>query len=188
MLVIAISDAPSSRQAVSLARSLNPALYILVRTRFVNEISELARLGANEVVPEEFETSIEIFARVLHQFKVPGNVIQREVRLARSGLYEMLREPGRDKSHSVRLDALEHVKMELISLPDNSPGCNATLSQLGVRQQFGVSVLAVYRGDSAIANPGPDQQLQSGDTLMVLGDDDAVTRATLFFDPGTDAA
>ena len=75
MFVVAISDATSTRQAVSIARTANPNVYILVRTRFVSEIDELRRLGANEVIPEEFETSVEIFARVLHSFDVPRNVI-----------------------------------------------------------------------------------------------------------------
>jgi CPA2 family monovalent cation:H+ antiporter-2 len=75
MFVVAISDAASSRQAVSLARTVNPSVYILVRTRFVSEMHELRGLGANEVIPEEFETSVEIVARVLHRFDVPRNVI-----------------------------------------------------------------------------------------------------------------
>ncbi|MDW7760442.1 MAG: hypothetical protein SCM96_07375 [Acidobacteriota bacterium] len=32
-------------------------------------------LGADDVVPEEFETSIEIFTRILDRFHIPQNVI-----------------------------------------------------------------------------------------------------------------
>jgi voltage-gated potassium channel Kch len=51
--------------AHQVARSLNPTIHIIARTRYVTEIPELSRLGADVVIPEEFETSIEIFARVL---------------------------------------------------------------------------------------------------------------------------
>src|SRR5439155_21584769 len=52
------------RRMVRVARGLNPGVHIIARTRYVVEIPELIRLGANDVIPEEFETSIEIFARV----------------------------------------------------------------------------------------------------------------------------
>src|SRR6059036_2601631 len=71
MLVIAISDPAATRRIVRVAREINPKLYIIARTRYVVEIPELTRLGANVVIPEEFETSIEIFSRVLAQYDVP---------------------------------------------------------------------------------------------------------------------
>jgi voltage-gated potassium channel Kch len=37
-------------------------VHIVARTRYVKDMEELYALGANEVVPEEFETSLEIFA------------------------------------------------------------------------------------------------------------------------------
>src|SRR4026208_1026737 len=70
MFVIAISDPSATRRMVRVAREMNPALHIIARTRYVVEIPELTRLGANVVIPEEFETSIEIFARVLAHYNV----------------------------------------------------------------------------------------------------------------------
>ena len=74
-LVISMSDVIAARKIVSIARKENPQLYIIVRSRFVAEIEELIKLGADEVIPEEFEVSIEIFAKVLETYKVPRNVI-----------------------------------------------------------------------------------------------------------------
>lgn len=48
-------------------------------------------LGANEVIPEEFETSTEIFARVFDRFHIPRNVISLQVEMVRQGHYGMLR-------------------------------------------------------------------------------------------------
>jgi len=47
------------------ARRANPGLFILVRTRYVVDVDDLIALGANAVIPEEFETSVEIFSRAL---------------------------------------------------------------------------------------------------------------------------
>ena len=71
ILVLAISDPMASRHTVSLAREMNPDIHIIVRTRYMAEISDLRELGANEVIPEEFETSIEIFSRVLENTALP---------------------------------------------------------------------------------------------------------------------
>ena len=70
---------------------MNPDVHIIVRTRYVAEIAELFKLGANEVIPEEFETSIEIFSRVLMRYGTPRNVIESQIDRIREQGYEMLR-------------------------------------------------------------------------------------------------
>src|SRR4030042_4494481 len=55
MLVVAISDPSSTRRIVQVARKENARLYMIVRTRYTLEVEDLLRLGANEVIPEEFE-------------------------------------------------------------------------------------------------------------------------------------
>src|SRR5205814_1206939 len=71
LFVVAISDPAATRRMVRVARGVNQDLFIIARTRYVVEIPELTRLGADVVIPEEFETSVEIFARVLSHYRVP---------------------------------------------------------------------------------------------------------------------
>jgi CPA2 family monovalent cation:H+ antiporter-2 len=75
LLVVAISDPASTRRTVQMARQINPALHIIVRTRYLAEVTELRKLGADVIIPEEFETSVEIFAQVLRAYEVPRNLI-----------------------------------------------------------------------------------------------------------------
>src|SRR4030043_539327 len=91
LLVIAISDPVSTRRIVSIAKQENPNIHIIVRTRYLIEVDDLKQLGADEVVPEEFETSIEIFARVLHRYSFQRNVILDMVEKIRSNSYTALR-------------------------------------------------------------------------------------------------
>ena len=91
VLVVAISDPAATARLVSQARRLRTDLYIIVRTRYVVEIDRLYRLGANQVIPEEFETSVEIFARVLQEYHIPRNVISLQVDLIRKEHYGTLR-------------------------------------------------------------------------------------------------
>src|SRR2546429_1478609 len=78
-------------------------IHIIARTRYVVEMPELTRLGADVVIPEEFETSIEIFARVLAHYGVPRGDIERLVEEIRGSHYEML--PG-DASGRLSLDGV----------------------------------------------------------------------------------
>ncbi len=91
IIVFAISDFAATRAAIRIVRSLNPHIFILVRTRYAAEVDELLSFGADQVITEEFETSIEIFSRVLHQYRVPGNIIANQIRLVRFEGYKMLR-------------------------------------------------------------------------------------------------
>ena len=91
LLVVAISDPVSTRRIVSIARHENSDIHIIVRTRYLVEVDELRELGADEVIPEEFETSIEIFSRVLHRYNFPKNVIMDMIDKIRSGSYTALR-------------------------------------------------------------------------------------------------
>jgi CPA2 family monovalent cation:H+ antiporter-2 len=66
-------------------------LHIIIRTRFLREVETLNRLGANDVIPEEFETSVGIFSRVLERFGIPEKQIQEQVATLRSHCYEVFR-------------------------------------------------------------------------------------------------
>ena len=90
-IVFAISDPLVTRRGVKAVRELNPDLFIIVRTRYASEIDELLKLGADDVIPEEFETSIEIFTRVLEKYHVPRNIIDAQVKVLRGECYGMLR-------------------------------------------------------------------------------------------------
>jgi len=95
VLVIAISDAAATRSVVVHARSINPRAHIVVRTRYVQEVAPLLKLGTSEVVPEEFETAIELLARVLRRYELPEEQIDRIAREVREGGYEIFRGEGR---------------------------------------------------------------------------------------------
>lgn len=91
VIVVAINDAAATRRIATAVRKLNPKAHLIVRTRFIREMEPLARLGANEVIPEEFETSLEIFVRVLVKYAIPKDEIEKLVTGIRSESYHMFR-------------------------------------------------------------------------------------------------
>src|SRR2546421_9888493 len=169
MLVVAISDPAATRRMVRVARALNPRIHIIARTRYVVEMPELTRLGADVVIPEEFETSIEIFARVLAHYGVPRGDIERLVEEIRGSHYEMLRG---DASGRLSLDGVAGVPqmaIERMRLAPQSALAGKRLAATGLRSETGALVLSVVRRDAEIATPGPQFRLVAGDVLVVVG-------------------
>ncbi|HUC39313.1 MAG TPA: cation:proton antiporter [Gemmatimonadales bacterium] len=170
MLVIAISDPAATRAMVRVARDINTKLYIVARTRYVVEIPELTRLGANAVIPEEFETSIEIFARVLAHYNVPRDEIERLVSEIRASHYQALR-PGARPRLSLKgsFGALRQMHVERIILPANTAVVGQTIAETQLRSTTGALILAVRRGEDDFGTPGADFRLDAGDVLVVIG-------------------
>jgi CPA2 family monovalent cation:H+ antiporter-2 len=170
MLVIAISDPAATRRMVRVAREVNTKLYIVARTRYVVEIPELTRLGANAVIPEEFETSIEIFARVLAHYNVPRDEIERLIGEIRASHYQALRPGNRPRlTLTGTLGAMPQMHIERIILSPDAPAVGLTLADTALRSKTGALILAVRRGESDLATPEPTFRLAAGDVLVVVG-------------------
>ena len=172
MLVLAISDPMATRRAVAVARRANPRLVILVRTRYVADVDDLIALGANAVIPEEFETSVEIFSRVLREYHVPDHIISQQEELIRSGTYRILRE--RDASKDDRMLSefetfLRQKVIEVFFVSPDSPWAGRPLGDLPAGNGTGIVLLAVLRGDRAIVQPPPEEKIGAGDKLVFFG-------------------
>jgi CPA2 family monovalent cation:H+ antiporter-2 len=170
LLVYAISDPPATRVSVRLARSMNPGLFIIVRTRLVAEVDELLHLGANEVIPEEFETSIEIFTRVLNQYHIPRNVVNAQINVIRDENYRMLRGlPQTEKGLDRVAQLLAAGTSDTFLITGKSHSIGKSLKELDLRRRTGVTVIAVVRGAEPTISPPPDFRIDGGDILVLVG-------------------
>jgi monovalent cation:H+ antiporter-2, CPA2 family len=170
VVVIAISDAAATRRVVELVRRLNPGVYIIARTRYSQEVGPLSILGANEAIPEEFETSIEIFARVLRRYLVPREEIERQIATIREDGYEILRQirPPPLAFHEVQRH-LADLEVETFRIEAEAPAAGRTLADLHIRQHLGITVLAIQRDGEMLTNPWGGTLLQAGDLVITLG-------------------
>ena len=178
VLVIAISDAAATRRIVQIARKGHAGLYIIVRTRYVSEVDDLIKLGANEVIPEEFETSIEIFSRVLDHYHVPGNVIKAHIDNVRKNSYSILRGIELPKKHlAERYELLKGIETETYLLKKSCSIVGCSLKALNLRSETGATIIAVKRGDTMHQNPPPDFILMAGDILLFIGNREDINHA-----------
>lgn len=188
VMVIAISDPRATRRIVAIAREHCRDLPIIVRTRYVSEVDSLERLGATEVIPEEFETSVEIFARVLRRLRVPRNVINLQIEMIRNQSYGMLRGVRLEDQPLGQLDTiLARALTESFLVGENSPACGRTIRDLNLRRSTGVTILAVVQDGKATPNPDADSVIRAGDTLVLFGDHAGLDRAMALLAAEADA-
>ncbi len=185
-LVLAMSDRAAARRTVDLGRKLSEKLHIIVRTTYVAEITELYELGANEVIPEEFETSIEIFSRVLHRYGTPRRTIEQQIARIRQQGYEMLRSAA---SPAMPINApavdLYGASTETIVLGEGSPVLGQNLGELDLRGQSGATVIAVVSGGNTVISPGANHKLCEGDTIVLLGAPENISGALSIIQPNS---
>ena len=170
VIVVAISDDAAARRIVAAAHALNPAAHIVVRTRHVAEVEPLYRAGANEVIPEEFETSVEIFTRVLMEYLVPHDEIERFIAEVRADGYQMFR--GLPRRAPTAPDEIVHhpdLAISVLRVDEKSPYVGKSIEEIALRRSYGVTVVAVLRNGKISPNPRDDMRFERDDEVYLLG-------------------
>ncbi len=169
VVVVAISDLLGTQMVIRNIRAISQSVHLVVRTRYVKEIPELLALGADDVIPEEFETSIEIFSRTLHYFLVPEDDIKHFVEVTRSDNYGLFQNK---KSIPKTFQPTNFPEFDISCLKvktDNRRIIGKTLSEIDIRNQYGVNILGLSRNDKLISNISPDETIHQRDILYVTG-------------------
>jgi CPA2 family monovalent cation:H+ antiporter-2 len=178
VLVVAISDPFITRRTVRLAKGLNPKVRVVVRTRYLRELEELHELGADDVVPEEFETSIEIFALVLRTYNMPQDFVIRKAEQVRREGYALLRRSELPElAHHLRGGTLTEAEVETCRIDEDSPAVGKTLADLSIRPRTGASIIAWTRSGVTESNPSHKTRLMAGDIVVLLGEREQIRRA-----------
>ncbi|NTW83734.1 MAG: sodium:proton exchanger [Chlorobiaceae bacterium] len=82
-VVIGVSDAAAVRKSIAVIREINQKAYIIVRARTLDDVAALYKAGADVVVTEKFETSIQIFSLLLNHFTVAPELILEQQEIIR---------------------------------------------------------------------------------------------------------
>jgi CPA2 family monovalent cation:H+ antiporter-2 len=167
--VVAISDNNATKQVVKNIRNHSDSLYLVVRTRFIKEISELFALGADEVIPEEFETSVQIFTHVLHNFLVPEDDIDQIVEKVRADNYQLFKGELKQPK-SFKPNNLADFNITCVSIAtDSNHFLGKPLKELNLRVDFGINILGIKRKEKLMQNIQPDDVLLQGDKVYIQG-------------------
>ncbi len=180
VVVIAINDPASTRRITEIIRRLNPKIHLIVRSRYLQEMGPLYELGANEVIPEEFETSVEIFTRVLARYLIPRDEIEALAAEIRSDGYEMFRSLSRDSpSFSDLTLQLPDFEISTLRVAEKSPLVGKSLGEIDLRKNYGVTVLAIRRNSQIFPNPDVSMPLCANDVFFIIGTPERIVRVAI---------
>ena len=144
-LIAAVGTDAENVYTVLTARVVRPDLFIVARVESDDAEPKLRRAGADRVI-----SPYHIGATHMAQSALRPAVVDF-VQLATS---------------SGPLD----LSMEQVKIQDGSGLVGQTIVEAGIRQKFGLIVVAIRRGDGTMDfNPSPESVIRAGDELVVLG-------------------
>lgn len=178
IVVVAISDPMATRIIVKLVKDLNKEIYLIVRTRYVKDVEELINFGADEVIPEEFETSIQILSRVLKKFHIPNSVILAQANTLRMQSYGIFRDV-RFTEHA--FDQINQIlaqgTIDTVLISEECPVINKSLKEIDLRAKTNATVISVIRDNQFVPNPSGEFTIRLNDLLVLFGTHNSIDRA-----------
>lgn len=169
-IVVVIDDPAGARRIVELVRRISPDAFILVRTRYLREVEPLRQLGADEVIADELEVSVEVFSRVLARMLVPREDIKRLIGEVRGDWRRMSRGLATEATAVPDLRVgIPDLTTHTLRLTPGSPLAGLSIAECGLRASQGVTILAVTTAEETIGNPAGSVVLHADDVLFVIG-------------------
>lgn len=180
IVVISIGKLDILKIIIDKVRQLNKNASIVVRTRHIEDIEELYKIGATQVIPEEFETAINLFERVMANFLLPRNEIDLAVDRIRSDHYGIFLEDNGNTRFNISKD-IPDVEIIAIEVMKNAPAIGRSLVESKLRQDYGVTLVALKRDNKIIDHPKPSLTFYEGDVAYVLGKTEQISKARELF-------
>jgi CPA2 family monovalent cation:H+ antiporter-2 len=93
--------------------------------------------------------------------------------------------PRHDQAPAALPSLLRGADLETVALAADSPAVGKLIRELELRTLTGASIVGIERHGASIINPGPDEELQLDDQVLLLGSRTQLNAAKTFFRRGT---
>jgi len=165
--VVAIPDHQHAMEVVANIREICNTVHIIVRSKSIPETEELLHLGASEAISEEFEASVEVFARMLNQFLIKPDEIDGYIDMVRDEAYSEIH----SNYHYYKKDALELNDIQALSiiLSNSCPFTGKNLCETPLMKKYKVRMIGFYRNGQFISKLDGTTRLHEGDEIIVFG-------------------
>jgi len=177
--VVVVNDPRATLHAVRVAREVGPKAVIIARARYVGETPALLAAGADEVVAQELEASFTIIERVTREARLPRP--GREAPPATRDAGEI----GAPPVGGAQLPA--GLEVESAVVPEGAWIAGRSLADADLRRRTGATLVAFTRESDTAVHPSPDDVLQTGDVLTLVGRAEQIAAACELLRTGPDA-
>ena len=176
-LVVTYADTPAALRLLAVTRQLAPALPVLVRTTSDGDLDLLRAGGATEVVPEIVEGSLMLASHALALTGVPLSRVLRRIRDVRENRYQLLRGyfRGVDEQEAENIEE-SHQRLQTVTIEADVSAVGRPLRDLPLGE---CRLTALVRAGRRIADPSPGLGIEAGDTLVLAGTVEQVSRTTV---------
>lgn len=167
LVIVTVPDRERARLAVMNARKLNPDMPIMARSHHPEEYQLLKEAGASEIVQPEAEASATFIRHACgHYLMLPDSQIRVYLRTFRDAV---------DSAHRTAAWPAQTVPEVREVAVVNTDFAGRSLREIGLRETFGVTVVAIRRvSEESLVNPPAETVLQANDRLRVLGRSDEI--------------
>jgi CPA2 family monovalent cation:H+ antiporter-2 len=167
-LIVTYADDRASEKVLTVVRSYNKDIPVIVRTMDESGIEKIRAAGANEVVPEVLEGSLMLASHALVIFDVPLSRVIKKIREFRESKYKIFK--GYFKGVSDETDDLiNHHQLHSIEIKSKSFLNGKLLSDISF-EEYGVTIHHIRRPNMLEdIEPRDDLRLNTGDVVVVLG-------------------
>ena len=180
IVVISIGKLEVLKVIIRKVRYLNNHATIIVRTPHIEDIEALYKIGATQVIPEEFETAIDLFERVMVNFLLPRKEIDLAIDRIRNDHYGIFLEDYSNTRFNISKD-IPDVEIVAVAVTNRAPIIGKTLVESQLRQKFGITLVALKRDQKVIDHPKPSLVFCEGDVAYVLGSPEQVSSVSVLF-------
>ena len=162
-IVIATNTYDSTHKIVDAARKINPDIHIIVRTRYLKNVDELYELGADEVIPEEFETSIVIFSRLMDYYNKNVDEILDTIDTLRSDHYNTFRCVSPEEITATLSERITDLNVDSVYVTERK--------QLDEYEfgKYDLTVTSIIRNNKTLVGFSPNLPLEIDDLILFTG-------------------
>ena len=167
-LIVTYADDRASEKVLTVVRSYNKDIPVIVRTMDESGLEKIRAAGANEVVPEVLEGSLMLASHALVIFDVPLSRVIKKIREFRESKYKIFK--GYFKGVSDEKDDLTNQhQLHSIEIKNKSFLNGKLLSDIPF-EEYGITVHHLRRPNMLEdIEPRGDLRLNTGDVVVILG-------------------
>lgn len=177
-LVVTVPSQSAAELIVATARQIAPDLHVISRASTTAGIQRLSKNGARDVIHPELEGSLEIMRHTLLNLNHSPEQVQRYIdAVRRETYYSEILEGGEWLELSKLLTSVGRLGLYWVTVSPQSRMCGKTLGEIALRTQTGASVVALVRGTEVTSNPSPQEPIEAGNLVALIGDPEQLIAA-----------
>ncbi|MBF6058461.1 cation:proton antiporter [Thiomicrorhabdus heinhorstiae] len=178
IVMITFSDYHGALKVLKTIRHLNSEIPVLVRSLDDKHVNELIAAGANEVIPDTFESSIMLSSHLLLLIGKSPRQVLKQTRDIRRDRYRLLESfyPGEDDTSSLQEHQLMKGVIHSVALGEEAYAIGKRLGDIPLAS-FEVQVDAIKRGHVRGENPSEETRLRQEDHVILSGLPEAIDEA-----------